>query len=642
MLKTNEIKEKLKNKNFEERALNYICNFIEEFDTLFGKYINKEEVIKRIINNLDKFEFMNDLKKDVLGEYSSLEKKIMISKKIDKDEEKIKSVIFHEMIHCITANTEELVTGFSKKYFLEEDNEEINVTMHGFTEGFTEYTTKIRDNKYLLTKEKGISYPILTEQVGNIVSLIGEDRFFNIAFNNPQDFIEAMKLEYGNRIDFQELEYLFEAFDIIWEEEENIYRENNTINTEKLLGNIFGICIESDELITAKNTIIMTLEKLLLTKPISTIDEFNPLYYTMEKYTKQLNGSVNVKMYELLFDKLKDLQSDNNVITGEIIEKIDSEDFRIFAKQENYINSIKKLTNKEKLIKFSEPEVEKEILDYNFWEINESEQRAKLANTIIETNSVSVGEELLYILPAGLAETILKNNWNLDKIGLEYIKLDSFRTIFNLYETKIGKKTYLGTYGIDDDSHFEEYTQHISNEKREKILQEHPEFTNLLLLENQNGNVVGYAGNDKYIDDDGGTGEAEYYKSKEEKILENLNARLERFRRLKELDAPKIILNAEFETVKREIDKLKEIEGETGKILEKIEQLSVDTSTQDVYEIMEKITTQKLGLEILEIEKDFSRLDNVESTMKKHLNKHEKALENLNELIEKKFDEIFD
>ena len=122
MLKTNDIKEKLKNKNFDERALNYICNFIEEFDSLFGKYINKEEVIKRIINNLDKFEFMNDLKKDVLGEYSSLEKKIMISKKIDKDEEKIKSVIFHEMIHCITANTEELVTGFSKKYFFEEDN----------------------------------------------------------------------------------------------------------------------------------------------------------------------------------------------------------------------------------------------------------------------------------------------------------------------------------------------------------------------------------------------------------------------------------------------------------------------------------------------------------------------------------------
>lgn len=647
MLKNNDIKEKLKYKNFDERALNYICNFVEEFDSLFGKYVNKEEIIKRIINNLDNFEFCDEFsssKGNVVGTYSNSKKEIKISKNIDKNDEKIKSIIFHEMIHCITANPEKQVTGFSKKYFFEEDNDELNVTMHGFTEGFTEYATKIRDNKYSLAEGERISYPILTEQVQNIVSLIGEDRFFDIAFNNPKDFIEEMELEYGYVIDFRELEYLLESFETIWKEEKNIYRENNTISGGNLLlSTIFGIRTDSEELKFAKNNIIMTLEKLLLTKQITTMDEFNKLYDTMKIYTRQLNSSDNIEMYELLYDKLKDLQNGNNLISEEHIGKIDSEDFRIFVKQENYINSIKELTNKEKLMKFSKPETQEEIADYNFWEnsLCGSNQRAKLSNTIIEIDSVDVGENLLCILNSGLAETILKNNWNVDKIGLEHIKLDSERTLFNLYETNINNKRYLGTYGLDEDSNFEEYTHNISNEKKEEILQEHPEFANILLLENQNGNIVGYAGNDQYIDYEGGTGEAEYCKSKEEKILEKLKSRLQRFRRLKELDVSKIILDAEFKTVKKEIDKLKEIEGESSEILEKIEKLSTDVSEQEVNEIMNEISTPKLGLEVLEIEKDFNRLDKVENAMKEHLNEHEKDLGNINELIEKKYDEIF-
>ena len=70
--------------------------------------------------------------------------------------------------------------------------------------------------------------------------------------------------------------------------------------------------------------------------------------------------------------------------------------------------------------------------------------------------------------------------------------------------------------------------------------------------------------------------------------------------------------------------------------------MSVDTSVEDIWEIMEKIPTSKLGLEILEIEKDFSRLDNVENTMKEHLKENEQTLGILNESIEKKFYELFD
>ena len=42
-----------KEKNFNEQTLQYIENFIEEFDSLFGKYIPKQELIKKLYDNLD-------------------------------------------------------------------------------------------------------------------------------------------------------------------------------------------------------------------------------------------------------------------------------------------------------------------------------------------------------------------------------------------------------------------------------------------------------------------------------------------------------------------------------------------------------------------------------------------------------------
>ena len=57
----NEIKEVFKDKKFNEQTLYYIENFIEEFDSLFGKYISREELIKRIHDNLNKNSLFKEL-----------------------------------------------------------------------------------------------------------------------------------------------------------------------------------------------------------------------------------------------------------------------------------------------------------------------------------------------------------------------------------------------------------------------------------------------------------------------------------------------------------------------------------------------------------------------------------------------------
>ncbi len=122
---------------------------------------------------------------------------------------------------------------------------------------------------------------------------------------------------------------------------------------------------------------------------------------------------------------------------------------------------------------------------------------------------------------------------------------------------------------------------------------------------------------------------------------------MDRFRNLKEMEqddfeVPQIILDSELEQVQEEIDKLKQIDGKNSKILERLEQLSSDTSMQELSEIIEEITTSKLGLEILDVEKDFSRLDDVEKIMKEHLKEHEQTLGKTNESIEQESGETHD
>ena len=95
------IEEIFKDKNFDSKTLYYINNFIEEFDEFFGKYVSRDEVIRRIKENLkENIEFVDFERNGLLGRYIPREKKILIRSGLP--EEKLKSTFFHEMIHCIT------------------------------------------------------------------------------------------------------------------------------------------------------------------------------------------------------------------------------------------------------------------------------------------------------------------------------------------------------------------------------------------------------------------------------------------------------------------------------------------------------------------------------------------------------------
>ena len=230
-----EIRNAFADKNFDDEALQFIDDFINEFDDLFGKYVSRDEVIRRIKENLDTIVLAYEFEKtNILGEFIGGKKEIRLARIEDKD--KLKGVFFHEMIHCITRNNEKNTTCFSKsKYVMDLGNMEI-VTCHGLTEGFTQYVTLIRNAKYV-PNTTSLAYPILAEQVGNLIELIGEEGFLDIAFNRPDDIGDV--LEFENKE--WEMEDFLNAFDDIWIAEDTIIKQKQERTaTEELLKAIFG------------------------------------------------------------------------------------------------------------------------------------------------------------------------------------------------------------------------------------------------------------------------------------------------------------------------------------------------------------------------------------------------------------------
>ena len=299
-----EIRKALSDKHFDERTLQLISNAVQEFEDLFGKIVPRDEVIRRIKENVDEVVFEHQFdEKSTKGRYFPEEKKIYLAE--TNDEEQLKSSFFHEIVHCITTDREKNTVGFSRTLEVEDLDETRVVMCHGLTEGFTQYVTKIRDKKYAPNLKK-ISYPILSEQVGNLAELIGEDKFLDIGFNRPNDLSQELGLidEFGNDIDAEEF---YEAFDVIWLKEKEIYREK--LFYESKYGNLINDILDvqdtdSDGLRYAKSLIIKTLNKILLSKPVTTVEEFNSAYLTICKYSKQLNMPKDVSLFRNLLDQV--------------------------------------------------------------------------------------------------------------------------------------------------------------------------------------------------------------------------------------------------------------------------------------------------------------------------------------------------
>ena len=133
-------KEMIERKGFDPKAIEFLNNFLYEFNDLFGSYLSQEEVLERINNYLDEIEFVEEIpyseENGVIGLYNLEEKKVYIRK---SDIESEKSTFFHEMVHVLH---EKLVTAELQENFeIQDESHQMYLTGIGVDEGFTEYLT---------------------------------------------------------------------------------------------------------------------------------------------------------------------------------------------------------------------------------------------------------------------------------------------------------------------------------------------------------------------------------------------------------------------------------------------------------------------------------------------------------------------
>ena len=181
------IEERFEGKNYNEETIKYLNNFLYEFDALFGIYVSREEVIRRIKENLDEsFIYRDDFPDRIYGTYHANKKTIEL--RSDLDPGLLKSVIFHELIHCITTRGKD--TGFCREYSSEDFDRSVFIG-RGINEGTAEYLTQLRDKRFAQNIKK-TSYPVLVQNVKYIMDIVGEESLINAFFNEPENIVELI------------------------------------------------------------------------------------------------------------------------------------------------------------------------------------------------------------------------------------------------------------------------------------------------------------------------------------------------------------------------------------------------------------------------------------------------------------------
>ena len=196
-MKRSEIDEMSQWEKYDIKIQYYLMKFIEEFDELFGRFISKQEVIKRIKNNIKNIKWV-DKTKDEEGEYLGLWKadtgEIILNPCMG--DRLLGDVFFHEMIHAIRTDKEGNI-GLSSKYVIDGVEEKMPIGI-ALEEGFTQFVTNIRNIRYanLFT---GRSYDV-EEKFLDILE-IDKRELVQMGIKEPNTIVSKIALAIGGKDD---------------------------------------------------------------------------------------------------------------------------------------------------------------------------------------------------------------------------------------------------------------------------------------------------------------------------------------------------------------------------------------------------------------------------------------------------------
>ena len=513
-----ETREVFSKTNFDEKTLYYLNNAIEEFDDLFGEYFSRQKVIDQIKRNLKKsieWKSISEMK-NALGEYNNKEKSIGIL--ADLEEDKIKYVFFHELLHCILKYNK--YSGLVKEYEIEGLEDKKIYRGMGLTEGITQYLTAIRDAKY--SKEPLNSYPILTQQTGNLVDLIGKKKFLSMVFTSPEVLEEFLE---NSDVD---VDFFLDSFDTIWRNEKDIFISSlygKEIKQKSSLASALGIGETKDyirnkkDIVRAAKDIINTLSSLLMNRNIKTVENFEEVFNTIAKYSEQLNLRNNYSNYEDLLGMIDEIAENLQISREEFLERLpEGSDVRKTVYGKFYFDKFQNLTPKRKLqeiiqINKSDSEIGMVVYDNPFSE----NFKTMITEEIFENHLINLDREF-YRLIEGFSEIILEKGYDTRTLAMNNISFgresDDIKDIFELYVTLQDKKIYVGTFihDMEDNGETSEFLR-LTGKGKEEALVNYPDINrDSEVFRDSKGNIFVHNRNGTYtlIDEHG-----EKYQSQE-------------------------------------------------------------------------------------------------------------------------------
>lgn len=455
-------KEMFERKGFDQKSIEFLNNFLYEFNDLYGKYLPQEEVIQRINDYLDEIEFVDEMPEELIdtavGCYYSEEKKVLIKKRELEDKEK--STFFHEMVHVLRQKIKDDAYNAVNDSFYNLGDEnydnlsaahELNV--QGIDEGFTQYLTIIRNAKYN-TNRFAVGYPILTEQAGFLMDLIGKDNMIQGMFSNLENMVKCMK----EKLDCEDMDITNFARDmnVIWKYEHELeLKKGSKTREERLLVLIFGDVIDESIPSYVKDT-QNNIVKLYLQQKVNNIEEFQLLIENAKKYAKSLGTDFGPEMFEAIYKQYRKHPEFN--LEGSNPELCES--FKIYDKLQEFYD----LDFEEKLQFLAEDEELQALIADNEYSyvfkkmvvqhmcVDDEFGSFRLDRFVRDDHQLSDYNALYGMLTSGLLkEKIQSGEVNPKTLALEWIQYDDYTgqfSLFNLFNANGVKEEYLGTYAL--------------------------------------------------------------------------------------------------------------------------------------------------------------------------------------------------
>lgn len=442
-------KELFEKKGFDQNSIKFLNNFLYEFNDLFGKYLSEEEVLERINDYLDEIEFADELD-GCSGCYKSGEKKVYVKRGNSEFE---KSVFFHEMVHVIY---QKLENDYSEKIFTKileddfelEEQDGLMLGGIGIDEGFTQYITSKRDEKYC-KKGKFLAYPILTEQFSFLANIVGEDDLINGMFNS----YEQVEMVLRKNLDWEpkDCDEYCSALGKIYTYENEVLESKS--KEELLLEKIFGI---KKRLPKDVESAIDEVVKKYLMQTVNTVDDFYVLVENMKKYAQSLGKDVREEMAIALYNQYKkhpefNLEESNPELCRSFIiyEKLDEFDNLSLEEKLKYLADDNEL---QRLIQDNQNSSAFKKIVVQHMHDEDEYTGFRLDRFVRNNHQLSDYNALYGMLTTGLLQEKIQNGEvNLESLALEWIQSDDYQggfSLFNLFDVNGKSEKYLGTYAL--------------------------------------------------------------------------------------------------------------------------------------------------------------------------------------------------